>query len=138
MIEKGKIPDNVYIGWSARFPVTPKEPKWDRSFCSGTPCKKKTLNKKFDLKIASMDILNSKNQKNMISIGTLKHIKGWSKPTRDPPKPNLELSLEWTSQTTYLKVHPPPTPPPKKKKKNQKNKKKERNYSINLNLTSIA
>lgn len=35
-----KIPDKVYIGWSARFPVTPNEPKWPRSFCSGTPCMK--------------------------------------------------------------------------------------------------
>jgi hypothetical protein len=34
------IPDKVYMGWSARFPVTPKEPKWPRSFCSGTPCRK--------------------------------------------------------------------------------------------------
>lgn len=35
-----KIPDKVYIGWSARFPVTPNEPKWPRSFCSETPCMK--------------------------------------------------------------------------------------------------
>lgn len=33
------IPDSVYIGCSARFPVMPNEPKWPLSFCSATPCR---------------------------------------------------------------------------------------------------
>lgn len=37
------LPDKVYIGWRARLPETPNEPRCALNFCSGTPCKQRHI-----------------------------------------------------------------------------------------------
>ena len=74
------LPDKVYIGWRARLPETPKEPRCALNFCSGTPCKQRHIHFltykmpfKFRSHVEGISILLANHMMELISN---KHQKG--------------------------------------------------------------
>lgn len=82
------IPDKVYMGWRARFPVIPNEPRWPRNFCSGTPCTKPEQGyniKRDNLQIQSCNIRCTRTIKHLkISYSEVQTQKNPENPTARP------------------------------------------------------